>query len=189
MGYDGSMIRVVLVVLLSAAMPARADIADDPNTESAKRHFSEAMKFYEASDYSAALRELEAGRAAKPLAAFDFNIGRCLDRLERLPEAIEAYQRYVDSQPTPEDAPTVRARIDQIRERLARLPVPAVTPVEKPVEPPPPPKKPVSKRAVVLGVVAGVVVVVGVGLGVGLGLGLSSTQPPSASFGQWMLHP
>ena len=38
-------------------------------------------------------------RLARSLPAFDFNIARCLDRLERYEDAVAAYRRYLAASP------------------------------------------------------------------------------------------
>jgi tetratricopeptide (TPR) repeat protein len=106
----------VLCVALAASGATRA--ADDPDTEVARKHFAKGRHFYDVEDYPAALAEFEAARKVKPLPALDFNIGRCDDRLERYPEAIAAYERYVSSTPPPTDAAEVRERIKVLRGRL-----------------------------------------------------------------------
>src|SRR5205085_682908 len=70
--------------------------------------------------YAKALREFEAARSDLPLPAFDFNIGRCHEQLDELQAAAEAYERYIESTPTPADAPEVRDRITLLRDRLAQ---------------------------------------------------------------------
>jgi hypothetical protein len=109
-----------LLIVSLLALPARA--ADDPDTEVARRHFNQGRVFYDAGDYTSALREFELARRARPAPAFDYDIGRCNDRLERYPEAIVAYERYVSAKPPPPDADEVRARIVALKERVAASP-------------------------------------------------------------------
>jgi tetratricopeptide (TPR) repeat protein len=114
-----------VLVLACAATAFAAE--DDPDTEIAQRHFEKGAAFYQQRDYVHALQEFQAARRAHPAAAFDFNIGRCHDRLEQLHEAIEAYRRYVEWKPTPSDAAEVRARITALEARLGAS-TPASTP-------------------------------------------------------------
>ena len=61
------------------------------------------------------------GLEVRPLPALDFNIARCYDRLERYPEAIEAYGRFLSGATSPQDradAPEAIARIRTLKERL-----------------------------------------------------------------------
>ncbi len=112
-------LALVIVVSCTLAGSARAGGELDPDTEIARRHFEAGRERYEASDYQAALKEFEAARKVRPLAAFDYNIGRCLDRMERAAEAIQAYQRYLDSGGDLPDAVEVRERIRILQARIA----------------------------------------------------------------------
>jgi tetratricopeptide (TPR) repeat protein len=107
---------------------ARADEASasgmndpDPDTEVARRHFAAGGAAYEQGDYATALREFERARLAKPLPAFDYNIARCYDRLERYREAISAYERFVAAASPGEDTTEPQERIRVLRARLAEL--------------------------------------------------------------------
>jgi hypothetical protein len=114
----------------------------DPDTEVARRHFDRGTKSYQGQDYEAALREFEAARRVKTLPALDYNIGRCLDRLERYPEAVAAYERYVASSVGP-DVVEVRERIRVLKERIGETEAAAKPPV-----PPPAVKEPAPAPAV-----------------------------------------
>jgi hypothetical protein len=90
----------------------------DPDTEIARRHFEAGRMKYEANDYAGALREFEAARKVRPMPAFDYNIARCLDRLERPSEAVDAYQRYLSAIGNAPDAAEVRDRVQVLEQRL-----------------------------------------------------------------------
>jgi hypothetical protein len=96
-----------------------------PDEEIALKHYQAGAKYYETGAYENALREFEIGQRRSPSPAFDFNIARCLDRLERVPEAIVAYEKYLANVPPPADAAEVRVRIDRLR---ALAPTPAALP-------------------------------------------------------------
>lgn len=104
-------------VVVALSSPASAAEPPDPDTEIARKHFKLGSDHYEHQDYAGALVEFETANKVKPAPAFDYNIGRCHDRLEHLPEAIAAYQRYVDS--APRDAAEVAARIKVLEARVA----------------------------------------------------------------------
>lgn len=133
-------VKVALVIALCAswigAVPsglARGDALDDPDVEVARKHFALGSSRYAAGDYVGALAEFELAKRARPVAALDFNIARCLDRLERYSEAIVAYRLYVEAAPNAPDAATVRERIALLEKRSTQFrPSP-------PVEPPPTP--------------------------------------------------
>ena len=105
------------LVLSLAPSLASAREENDPDTEIARRHFNVGRTFYEQADYEHALEEFESANKVRPAPAFDYNIGRCHDRLEHLPQAIASYQRYVDANPV--DAAEVRDRIRVLAARQA----------------------------------------------------------------------
>src|SRR5690349_4421221 len=107
----------LLLAVSHLCAPVSAIGQEDPDTEIARRHFDKASKFYDAKEYEKALREFEAARKVKPLPAFDFNIGRCNDRLENFAQAIVYYERYARSNPA--DVAQVRARIELLKQRVA----------------------------------------------------------------------
>lgn len=161
--------RVVWIsVFVCLAGLARAGTIDDPDVEVARKHFALGSERYAAGDYVGALSEFELAKRARPVAALDFNIARCLDRLERYGEAIVAYRRYVTAAPNEADSATVRERIGVLEARLVAEP-PAVSPTKpaEPVAPPvvappavtaPPPSPPTrtTARYLVPGILTGV---------------------------------
>jgi tetratricopeptide (TPR) repeat protein len=124
----------------------------DPDTEIARRHSEAATHFYDAGRYSEAIAEFEAARRAKPMAALDFNIGRCHDRLEHVSEAMAAYERFIRAEPNDPNAAEVRQRIETLRARVSATSLPTPAPREHP-----------RRRRIATWVVGGV----GVGLLVG----------------------
>jgi tetratricopeptide (TPR) repeat protein len=157
--------RAVFVCLLLVSA-ARAD--EDPDTEVARKHFNTGRAYYDNGEYDKALSEFEGARRVRPHPALDYNIGRCLDRLERYQDAINAYDRYAATNPP--DAAEIRTRIEQLKERLRLQPPKPPPPREREVvmllppsleSAPPPPKKDKRTVAIVLGVLGGAVVVGG----------------------------
>ena len=122
-----------MIERLAKEKPGAATL-DDPDIELVRRHFRVGAELYAQEKYVEAVAEFEQARAIKPLPTLDFNIARCYDRLERLDDAIAAYQRYAASTPTPGDVGEIRARIAALSERRARK---ASAAVEKPAAPPP----------------------------------------------------
>ena len=111
----------LVLVLASAAQgeeapPAAPAQVLDPDTEIAHGHFMRGQDFYEHSQYREALVEFQAALQAKKLAAFQFNIGKCYEKLEQFDEAIAAYQAFVDGS-VGKDAVDGRKRIEEIRVR------------------------------------------------------------------------
>jgi tetratricopeptide (TPR) repeat protein len=175
--------RELVVVVLVLLLPCAAQAQVDPDTEIARRHFKTGSVLYDEGNYEKAREEFEAARRVRPLPAFDFNIARCLDRLERPREAIAAYERYLQS--NPEDADAVRERVQMLRSRLP------VEPAVKPAAPSAaaisvaaPPPKPLARKAWFWGVMAGTAVVVAgaIALGVVLGTADSDSHLPAVRF-------
>lgn len=167
-------IFVATAVLAALALPALADV-QDPDTEVARRRFMRGAELYDQGRYAEAAAEFEAASRLRPAPQFDFNIGRCLDRLEHWGEAADAYERYATSHPPDEE--DVRARVAVLRKRvLAERPavvVPtAVSPPQRqadiaastPMSAPPLARRWWLWTAVGGAVVAGVAVGVGVGV-------------------------
>lgn len=146
----GIAIAVLSAVMLSTGTTRAESAFEDPDTMAARRHFQEGIERYNKLEFAAALKEFQAARLIKGLPAFDYNIGRCLDRMERYEEAVVAYERYVTLAPQAADAAEIRERIRTLKERHAAIegervaPGPAppsapAAPAERPVVAPPPP--------------------------------------------------
>jgi tetratricopeptide (TPR) repeat protein len=165
------------VLLLSLA--ARAQI--DPDTQAAKRHFQRGTELYGQEKYEEAVKEFTTAKELKPNPAFDYNIGRCYDRLERWKEAADAYERYLAADPQASGAMEIQERIAVLRARQAPPPgekppevtPPPVTPANTLVSAPPPAKKPVYKRAWFWAVIGGGAAAIAVGVALGVTLGSS----------------
>ena len=132
-----STVMLAVFDLNDAALPnahaehAPPPTATDPDTEIARRHFTQGTSLYNEEKYAEAILEFEAARRVKPLPAFDFNIARAHDRMEHVREAIDAYQRFVTGAPNDPDAAEVRSRIAVLKQRITEG-APAVPPVEPP---------------------------------------------------------
>jgi tetratricopeptide (TPR) repeat protein len=111
-------IRVLTLLLLVVPSAARAIGEDDPDVEIARRHFDKGARAYQAHDYANALGEFLEARRVKPLPAFDYNIGRCYDRLERYEEAVTFYERYLATHPGEPDQSEVTARVKVLKQRI-----------------------------------------------------------------------
>lgn len=131
---------LLILTTTVAARPAYAQV-DDPDTEIARRRFQKGIEYYATADYEKALAEFEAARRVKAAAALDYNIARCLDRLERLDAAIKEYEKYVAAAPNDADTPGVKERITVLKTRLQQSMVlpPQIREQEKPPEPSKPP--------------------------------------------------
>src|SRR5690348_7876731 len=99
-------------VLIGLVTVARAN--EDPDTEVARKHFNAGRSFYDKGEYERALDEFQAARRVRPHPALDYNIARCLDRLEQYEDAIAAYERYAATNPP--DVVEIRNRMSQLKE-------------------------------------------------------------------------
>ncbi len=123
----------------------------DPDIEVAQRHFRRATQLYGEAKYEEAIAAFEAARLVKPAAAFDWNIGRCAERLGQWARAVEAYEQYVKKAPNAEDTPGVKARILVLQERVraeqARTASPERLPEKPPATPSPAAPEPPAQKA------------------------------------------
>lgn len=101
-----------LVILLGAGADSRADAPDacelDP---SCKAHDATGLALVQAKRYGEALVEFETAYQSRPIPRLLINIGRCLFRVGRYQDAINAYDRFSAADPNA-DA--------QTQERVAR---------------------------------------------------------------------
>ena len=177
----------LVAALLCGSVAARAD---ELTLEIAHERFREGLAFYERGDYEAAIRSFESARQAQPLPALDFNIGRCLEKLDRYAEAIAAYERYIRDATDPAERAAAERRVEILRGKLRGQPPPGASPpsgstppsgtqVTRVAVPLPPTQEPtpVYKRWWVW-TSAAIVVAAGVGIGLGVGLSSSSSAPP-----------
>ncbi len=160
----------------------------DGDIENAKKHFLAGATAYEAKQYEIALSEFISGLELvdKPAfdglvdrGKFDYNIGRCYDRLEQWDGAITAYKSFLQraKSDTPKgELDVVRERIQEVEKRSAAkkaLTRPQDPPGPVPIPAPPPapatadtPKSDLGgyKPAIGLGVASLVLLGVGGGL-------------------------
>jgi tetratricopeptide (TPR) repeat protein len=160
-----------------------SELAPQQETESdqARKHLEAGGALYRQKHYVEAITEYEAGRAIKPMPAFEYSLARCHDQLGHTDEALQHYRAYLRSNPSDENE--IEARIAAL-EKPPEKPQPAVAPavVAQPAEAPPP-----KKRRAWVTPVAVVAAVVVAGVAVGLGVGLTSgggSVDPSPSLGQ-----
>src|SRR5579871_5719884 len=112
--------RVWLVCALLAGLPsaARAQEVEDPDTESARRHFNSGLELYSQQQYAEAVREFEAAQALRPSPKLDYNIARCYDRLEEWAPAVEHYERYLPTITDDQEREQLKARLEILRKRI-----------------------------------------------------------------------
>lgn len=175
---------VSLAVVLVCA-PARAE---SPAEISAKQHFGTAQKLFEHARYAEALDEYQQSYQLSQYPAILYKIALCQDQLGRYREAIDAYKRYLDADPSTDRRAGIEERIAKLDQQLAPAPAPAPPPPEPTPTVAPPPvveqhaapvksETPAYKKWWVWTLVG--VGAAGVALGVGLGVGLSHGFSPS----------
>jgi tetratricopeptide (TPR) repeat protein len=191
---------VVLTLLLLPSL-AFADMPPVPDDNAlARGHHVRGAEAYAAGRYEEALVEFEAAHHVRPMPAFDYNIAKCLDRLNRRAEAVEAYGKYLRNAP-PDDNTTAetRARIEKLEHEIhdaekppARAAPPAPSAVVFSVTLPP---RPSPRRFILPGAVGGgalALAAVGAGL---LGStasaygSLDGSCSPNCSTGSWASLP
>src|SRR5438132_11178353 len=116
------MAKLWLVVLVTLPLAW----GDEGDLDTSRRHFDAGVAAYEVGDYHRALEEFLTAQRLHPVPAFDYNIGRCYDRLEQLDDAIQHYERYAGTHPP--DAEKVTTRIIELRRRLELLRPPPAPP-------------------------------------------------------------
>ncbi|MFP2934754.1 tetratricopeptide repeat protein, partial [Pyxidicoccus sp. 3LG] len=103
--------RAGLLALCLCAGQALADARLE-----ARRHFRNGMSLIAQKQYDRGIAELEAAYAIKPHPNVLYNIARAYHDAGRLTEALDAYQRYLASNPP--DASTVSTTIASLEEKL-----------------------------------------------------------------------
>src|SRR5258706_4227784 len=118
-----SSLRALLLVLASLSL---AHAEEQPPTRAASQaHFLRGQQLFGSARYGEALAEFEAGRALLASPSFDYNIGLCLERLDRPGAAAAAYERYLAARPGDPDAEAIWRQIRLLRaEAQARGPEP-----------------------------------------------------------------
>ncbi|HEY1960658.1 MAG TPA: tetratricopeptide repeat protein [Polyangiaceae bacterium] len=110
------MVKVVRVaVLLGVLVVTSVARADDPHalTQRAKVAF-------DSGDFGTAASLLERAYALKPWPVLLYNLGRAYQQAGRRAQAVDAYERYLRSEPTSADAGAVRESIRQLNDQIAR---------------------------------------------------------------------
>ncbi len=111
---------ICALALLVVAGSAHAEGAPllEADADASKRHATHAASLYDEGRYDEAADEFARARALVSLPAFDYNIGRCYDRIERWADALVAYERYLAEAPSAVDAGEVRERVFLLRLRV-----------------------------------------------------------------------
>lgn len=111
-------------ILLSLSAPARAKEKDDPDraTAEARIHLRAGILHFQNGKYSAAEEEMREAYRLRPVPDLQFNLAQCYERLDRIDDAISAYEAYLRGRPQAEDRDTVTRRLMVLRERQQHAP-------------------------------------------------------------------
>lgn len=88
---------MLVLVVLCNGRAALAAPGDAPDVEVARRRYRIGVDAYASGDYTTALAHFEIVRTVLPSPEIEYDIARCLDRLERWREAADAYERFARS--------------------------------------------------------------------------------------------
>ena len=103
---------VAALLVVVCCTDARAD-----TTTEAKRLFAEGAASYDSGDFKPALDKFLLAVTLTPVPALNYNIARCLDKLERWSEAITYYERFLDARPDDRASTGIRERVRLLRAR------------------------------------------------------------------------
>ncbi len=147
-------VLVPLVALLVAApLLAHADRKQD-----AQVHITKAMEAHDRSDFELAAIELQAAYDLDPNPDLLYAIGQVYVKLERCPDAITYYRRYLDTKPPAQAMVDTKQAIDTCEKQAPpKPPPPSGPPVAPATQARPWYKDPVGGALVVSGIVSGVV--------------------------------
>jgi tetratricopeptide (TPR) repeat protein len=109
-------------------------------------HYEQAVQFFEAGRFEAALPEFQAAYARRQMPWLLINIGRTLHRLGRPREALDHYERFrqAESRPDPETQDRLEKYIAQSK---ALAETPGANLSQSPQSPPPPTPQPTAGPA------------------------------------------
>jgi hypothetical protein len=190
-GIDHPAVMRAAALACLAALGLSAPAFADSDPAAAKEHFDLGSALYQQGRYDEALVELTRGYQLDARPEFLYSLGQTERKRARFKEALDYYQRYLDSGLPRERAAAVLIQMDRCRAELEHRsemdhPPPIAVAVAPPsvAAPPAPPaavlvtapspkSKPIYQRWWLWTTVAAVAVV---GVGVGLGVGLTANR-------------
>lgn len=128
-----------LLIVVLCALPATAFAG--PKDE-AKKHIEKATEAHQAQKYDVALSELQAAYQLDPQPDLLYAIGQVQVKLNNCPDAIQSYQKFLDTKPAPEPAAAANEAIKTCQDELAKAQPPPPPPPQPQPPPPPPPPQP-----------------------------------------------
>jgi len=106
--------QLTLVLAISGPLAAQAE---QSRAQQAQVHVDAGQRAFNDEDYEVAVREFEAAREIYEDPLLTYNIALSYERLERLPDAIENYNRYLREDPDARNADDVRDKIEELHRR------------------------------------------------------------------------
>ncbi len=103
---------------LAASPAATATPSAGDATQQARAHFNLASAHVERKEYAEAIREFEAAYRLKPAPSFLYNIGVVNQIAGKNAAALDAFQRYLGTQPSREDRLEAERRLAEVQRRL-----------------------------------------------------------------------
>ncbi|MCU0676734.1 MAG: tetratricopeptide repeat protein [Myxococcota bacterium] len=112
------------VMLLVATLLLGAFVSpfvSDASAQDARELFQRGRGAYETGDFEGAVAAWQAAYELDPRPLLQFNLAQAYERLGRLQESLEAYERFLAAAPSDaDDVPAARIRAAAIQQRLAR---------------------------------------------------------------------
>jgi hypothetical protein len=128
---------LLLLTSTALASPRRNDAQEMERLELARTHFVAGDNLFAGGKYREALVEYEMAKMSMPSQQIDLQVAHCYEKLDMVPQAIAAYERYASANPGGKDATEARDQAAALKARAAQ-PAPAAAIVATPPPAPPP---------------------------------------------------
>jgi tetratricopeptide (TPR) repeat protein len=139
---DRSPLRIVVSIaalVLLCTTASSSPMAQGDDMSQAREAFARGQQLFDDGDYRAARKAFGESLAAFPHYRTLFNIALCEEKLGRIAEAVEMYQRYVDWPSEVPNREEVAAKLAELRAQLPPEPEPPADDDEDGAEVPPEP--------------------------------------------------
>ncbi len=103
---------------LARGVESISDASSKIDNGLARKHYMEGEYLYLDGKFDRALIEFDKALRIKPLPALYYDKARCLDRLERVQEAVDAYETYLATVPSAQDIVEAAKRIAALKQRI-----------------------------------------------------------------------
>src|SRR6266498_2326357 len=133
---------LLVAILWLAAAPAAAAMTEEE--ERAKAHFLAGQSYYDQASYADALKEFNEAYRISKRPALLYNIARCHEALDQVPEAVAMLERYLHEAPDDVDRAAIETRISNLKARPRKKAPPPEPPAVAGQPPPSAPASPAS---------------------------------------------